>query len=104
MASVAAQDIIQPCPKGTCELSDFYALLGRIFNFIVKLAIPLAVLGIGVGGFRIMMGSASEGEHKKGIEILQASVKGLIIVLAAWVIVNAILVALGVTGFTNPLK
>ncbi len=89
--------------KDNCTLQDFFNLLGSVYKYIVFIAAPLAVLGIGVGGFRMILGSASEGERTKGREILSASVIGLLIVLASWIIVNAILVGLG-ANFANPLK
>lgn len=96
-----------PCgtgPDDACKFEDFYKLLTKVFDFLVLMATSLAVLGIGIGGFRMMLGSASEGERTQGKEILTASIIGLIIVLASWLIIHTVLVGLGATGFNNPLK
>ena len=90
-----------------CTLANFWGLLVGVVDFLLKfIGIPLAVLGIGVGGFYIIIGSNSEGDRTKGKEIIYASVIGLFIALAAWLIVNTVLTGLGVKEnvVTNPLK
>ncbi|HEY9583044.1 MAG TPA: pilin [Candidatus Paceibacterota bacterium] len=97
-----------PCGSGTsvCTLKDLGTLLVKIFDFLIILAVPLAILGIAVGGVMIIMSSANEGLRTKGKEAISGSVIGLVLAVAAWVIINTILVGLGVDTevFRNPLK
>jgi|SRR3989344_1319586 len=94
------------CGKGAdpCKFSEFIPLLVTIFNYLIILVVPLAVLGIGVGGVMMIVGSASEQTLTQGKEALKYSVIGLVVAVASWLIVNTILVGLGATDFTNPLK
>src|SRR3990167_1728984 len=62
-----------PAPVGgtgvvvPCKLSDFWILLASVVRCLTAyIGIPLAVLGIGVGGFYIIIGSNSPGERTKG--------------------------------------
>ncbi|MEK7535823.1 MAG: pilin [Patescibacteria group bacterium] len=87
-----------------CKLSEFLTLLTRIFDYLIVLVVSLAILGIGIGGAYMIIGGASEGQRTEGKSIMFASIWGLVIAVAAWVIVNTILVNLGAGGFTNPLK
>ncbi|HEY4518458.1 MAG TPA: hypothetical protein VJG48_02420 [Candidatus Paceibacterota bacterium] len=109
MAQALAFPALVNCGKDAtpCTLADFWQLLARVVKFLTAyIGIPLAVLGIGVGGFHIIIARGSPGEITKGREIIVASVVGLFIALAAFLIVNTILKGLGANpnNITNPLK
>lgn len=94
-----------PC-KDNCSLKDLGTLLVKIFNFLVDIAFVLAILGIAVGGVYMILGSSNSKYLDEGKDIIWYSIFGLIVALAAWVIVNTILVGLGVPAanvFKNPL-
>ena len=104
MTHAQDQNSIVPCHNKECTLKDFFSLLGRFVDFIFKIGLPLAVLGIGVSGVMLIVGSASEKTHGMAKEAFWASIWGLVIILAAWLIINTILLKLGAKGFTNLLK
>jgi len=99
-----AQTSARIVPCDSCTFKDFWQLLSNIFGFLIILVVPLAILGIGIGGVYMILGSANESQRTQGKEIFWASVIGLILAAASWVIVNTILTSLGATGFSNPLK
>lgn len=88
---------------GACTYQDFLTLLGRLFNYLMVLAVPLAILGIGVGALYMIMGASGEG-RTKGKDIIFDSIIGLVVAIAAWLIINTVITILGANGFTNPLK
>ncbi len=93
------------CGKGAdpCTFQDLMPFLSNLVTkLLTYIAVPLATLGIAIGGVRIIVGSQNPGERSKGVENIKDSVIGLIIALAAWLIVQTILAGLGYTGF-NPL-
>ena len=101
-ALAVSDSLVGDCDN--CGLPDFWKLLANIFNYLLVLVVPLAILGIGVGGVYMILGSANEQMRSRGKEILWSSIIGLVIAVAAWVIINTILKGLGATGITNPLK
>ena len=78
-------------PKTPCTFCDGLIVIKNIINSLFTIAIPLAVLMIIYGGFRLMIAGGSEDNVKKGREIIKMAVIGLIIALTAWVIVNTVL-------------
>lgn len=93
---VGPPDQLVPCTGfEDCDYQKFLDLIGKVFRFLVMIAVPLATLGIGIGGVYMIFGSASESERTKGKEIFWDSIIGLVIVVAAWLIVRTILIGLG---------
>ena len=92
-------------PIEPCTLDDLWKLIARVVDFLLKyIGIPLAVFGIGVGGFRMIIGSNSASQREEGKKVVFASLIGLFIALSAWLIVNTILKGLGATNIKNPLE
>ncbi len=81
-----------------CDFQKFMDLIGKVFKWLVWISVPLATLGIGIGGLHLIFGGASEGERARGKTIIWDSIIGFVIVVAAWLIVRTILVGLGVTN------
>ena len=78
-------------PTGPCSFCDGLIVIKNIINSLFKIAIPLAVLMIIYGGVRLMIAGGSEENVKKARGIIKMAVIGLIITLAAWIIVNTVL-------------
>lgn len=78
--------------------------MATFFNYLVMIAVPLAILGIGIGALYMIVGAGSETNRSKGKEIVFDSIIGLVIVSASWLIINLVITGLGATGFNNPLK
>ena len=79
-----------------CDFQAFLELVGKVFKYLVWISVPLATLGIGIGGFMMIFGGASESQVTRGKEIFWDSIIGFVIVVAAFIIVKTILVGLGV--------
>ena len=87
---------LQTC-KGfsDCNFSKFLELIGKVFKYLVWISVPLATLGIGIGGVYMIWGGVSESERTRGKEIFWDSIVGFVIVVAAFLIVKTILIHLG---------
>ena len=95
---------IVPCDT-TCKLTDFFTLIKNIINFLLtKVAVPLAAIGFAWAGWLYMTSGGDSGKTKEAKEIMLGIVIGLLIALAAWLIVSAILKGLGTKGAFNLLK
>jgi uncharacterized membrane protein len=81
-----------------CDFQKFMDLIGKVFKWLVWISVPLATLGIGIGGLHLIFGGASEGERARGKTIIWDSIIGFVIVVAAWLIVRTILSGLGVVN------
>ncbi len=85
-----------PCSGLNCTVCDLFALLGNITNFILKDVMPpLAGLFFLVGGIMMVAAGGSEERFKKGKTILVNTLIGVVIVLAAWIVINTLITALG---------
>jgi hypothetical protein len=80
------------CP---CEISDFFTMIGRIYNFIVKMvATPLAILALTVGGIVLLISAGSPGLAGLGRKILYTTVIGMFLVYGSWIIIDLIVYTL----------
>ena len=99
----SAQGLV-PCNGPDCTINDFFIMLARIFDFIVKfIATPLAILMLTIGGVMILISAGNPNLAGMGKKILWVSVIGLVLVFCSWLIVNFILGALGYTKPWNTL-
>lgn len=102
----AAGDII-PC-TGTgstaCTPCHIFQLIGNIIRFILtSIVAPLAGLLFLIGGIMMAAAGGSEERYKKGRKILLDTLIGVVIALAAWAIVNTVIVTIGnPSGNINP--
>lgn len=87
-------------------LCDLFATGQRVLNFLVGppggLVFVVSVIGIMIGGILIMVSGGNQQVYAKGVFALQAAVIGLAIALAAWVIINTIIVGLAGGGARPP--
>ncbi|MEK7548950.1 MAG: hypothetical protein AAB496_00435 [Patescibacteria group bacterium] len=106
--SVFAAGLV-PCgpglAKSSCSFCDFLTLGQNIINLGIKLAIPIAVAIIIAGGFMIMFSAGSTERVSTGKKIITSAVVGVIIALAAWLIVDItfrVLAGQTPAGLENP--
>ncbi len=79
-----------------CTILLFFAMLGRIYEFLVKdIAAPLAILAMTIGGVMILISAGNPNLMSTGKKIVYASIIGLFLVFSSWLIVDLILGALG---------
>lgn len=98
-----AQDsgIVKCGPQGSqklCELKDLFELLIGIYNFLLGMA-GIVALGLLIyGGVQMLLYSVDEEHVKRGKSTITQALIGLAVILLAYIIVNTLLVALGVSG------
>jgi len=81
-----------PCSGPDCRPCHLFKLIVNITEFLFKqIALPLAGLMFLVGGIMMMLSGGNEARFKKGKEILINTLFGLVIVLAAFAIVNSLI-------------
>ena len=92
-----------PCTKNCecapCTLCHLFVLFKRIVDFLtLNIIFPLAVLMIVVGGAMFLTAGGDPGRIGGAKKILTATVIGLAIILAAWLIVDTVITFLTPAG------
>ncbi len=102
-----------PCGKGAnanpgrcdsvllcrCELGHVFVLARNIYVFIIwNIATPLAGLLIMIGGLLILLSGANQKLYDMGKTILWAAVWGVGLIFGAYLIMGAVMMAIGYTG------
>ncbi|MCX6718268.1 MAG: hypothetical protein NTY81_01540 [Candidatus Staskawiczbacteria bacterium] len=90
--------------QNACGILDFFAMLARIYNFIVLyIATPLAVIALVVGGILLLISAGNPNLAGMGKKIIYAAIIGLVLVFCSYLIINFVLSAIGYTGnWPNP--
>jgi len=96
-----------PCTKSCeccpCTLCHLFVLFKRIVDFLtLNIIFPLAVLMIVVGGVMFLTAGGDPGRIGGAKKILTATVIGLAIILAAWLIVDTVITFL--TPASSPFQ
>jgi len=87
---------IVTCNGPDCTICKFFAMLANIYYFLTaKIATPLAVIALTVGGVMIMMSAGNPNVLSNGKKILWSAIIGLALVFGSWIIINFILTTLG---------
>lgn len=90
---------IVTCDGPDCTIQDFFEMLVRIYDFIVRtVAVPLAVIALVVGGIFIMISAGNPAIFGKGKEIIKWAIIGLVLTFCSYLIVDFIMRAIGFTG------
>ena len=77
-----------------CRICHFLLLIRNIITFASGIIVPLTLLGLAAGGVLIIISRGSTNLAVKGRELISAAIKGFIITLLSWVLINSIIVAL----------
>ncbi len=87
--------------QNPCTWCDFGVMANNIFNFTVySIIIPIAVAVVIWGGFVIMTAGGSPEKVKSGRDIIKSAIIGIIITLAAWLIIDTI-IKIAATGWSS---
>lgn len=84
------------CLDGNCDFQDLLNAVKRVVDFAVGFTLFFSVIVIAYAGFKYMISGDNAGERKKANDMLLSVVKGIVFILAAWLIVSLILRALNV--------
>ncbi len=100
---VSAAANLVPCGTSAdptpCNFNALMELINRVIKFILfDLTIPLAAIIFAYAGFILLTGGSSEEKRSKAKSIFGNVFFGLVIALAAWLIVETVLHALGYQG------
>ena len=79
---------------GECTFQDLIAAVKKVVDIAVKLALSLSVIAITYAGFLYMKSGDNPGDRKRANKMLLNVVKGIVFILAAWLIVSLIANAL----------
>ena len=84
-----------------CQLCHFFVMGKGILDFVLEIIIIIAVLMFVYGGITFIIATGDPGKFSKGKDIIQAAVIGVVIILAAWIVVNTIFLLIGVADWTG---
>jgi len=99
-----ANAAIVPCGAAgdPCNFCDLFTLVNNIVNFFVKdLAFPLAIVALLYGSVMWITAGGDPGKVEKGRKAITYAIYGIVIVFAAWLIVDTVLKALLEGGVGN---
>ena len=77
-------------PPGDCEFSDVIAAIQNLVSWGVTFALAFSVVVLVFAGYKYMISGDNPGERKEANKMLWKVVVGIVLVLAAWLIVNLI--------------
>ena len=100
MGSDFTGQIVPDCDL--CGFCDLLTLGQNVMNFLVFFAVVVAILMIVYAGFLYLSSATNINQVSKAKKVLGAAIIGLILTLAAWLIVNLIMPQLLDTSFGSP--
>ncbi len=96
-AIVSAYELLQPLPGevdmyfvGEEEAFSFSDYLSWLYRFALGAVAFLAVLKIVIGGAHIVVGGDSETAQKKGRDMIEMAIWGVLLAITAWLILSVI--------------
>jgi hypothetical protein len=79
-----------------CEFKDFMTLINNVIRFILfKMVVPIAAIMFAYAGVLLVTSGGSEEQKTKAKNIFTNVAIGLIIAIAAWLIIHTILLIVG---------
>lgn len=78
------------CEGLNCNFDDLINLVQDILLFLLKLAVPIAAIALAVAGFKILTARDNVSERTEAKTMILKVVGGVMIMLAAGLIVNTI--------------
>lgn len=100
-ALVMAQDSgLIPCGYGDnpCDTGDVATFVNKLISFLITMLGTIAVIVMVYAGFLLVTSGGDEGKWTKAKELFTNVVIGIVIILAAWLIVDTIMSALTGNG------
>lgn len=85
-----------------CQLCHLFVMIKGIVDFILFRIIPIiAVLLLVYGGIMYVVSTGNPGTLTQAKSILKATVIGLVIIFASWVVINSVFMLLGIADWTG---
>lgn len=82
----------------SCKICDIWVLSDRVVNFAFFLATPILIIVLIAGGFIYLTSGGNPKKTEQAKSLLTSAIVGIIIALAAWLIVSTILKNLAKEG------
>jgi len=98
---VCGQSNEQGIVENPCKVCHLYILADRIIDFTLMLIIPLAGLMVAWGGMQYILSRGNPGGISSAQKIIWNGVKGFVISLSAWLIINTLISVLSNGTLTN---
>ena len=76
---------------GDCTFNDLIKAVKRVVDFAIELGLIFSVIVIAIAGYRYMISGDNTAERTKANKMLWSAAKGIVFILAAWLIVNLIM-------------
>ncbi len=95
---------IVPCgsPENPCQFCHLFVLLNNLITFFFTCILPITATGLTAwGGLYMLTAGESAEKYDDAKKIITAVVIGLVIILAAWMLLNFFLTAIGVAEWTG---
>ncbi|NTW48040.1 MAG: hypothetical protein HGA48_03865 [Candidatus Yonathbacteria bacterium] len=95
---LAAGGVI-PCDGGDsdkCDFTQLVSLVQNILNFFLVTAPIVAAALFAYGGFLYFTAAGDQGKIKQAHKVFGSAVFGLVLVLAAWLVIYTVMSGLGV--------
>ncbi len=103
IATYAAGGLV-PCDGADCHFGSILTLVHNGVNFLILLILPICAIVIAYAGFLFLTSGGSTETLTKAKGVFIKAVIGIILILAAWLIVNTILATLGLHNGYSLLK
>jgi hypothetical protein len=102
---IASAAGLVPCGgegEDPCTLCHFFLMFKNIVDFVLFTLVPVvAVLMLVIGGFMFFFAGGSPEALSRAKSIITSTVIGLLVIYAAWLIVNTFFVIIGVADWTG---
>ena len=92
-----------PCNGPDCDFNSLLQLIKNVMYFLIYISIPIAAVAFAWAGFLFMTAGGNAGQVGKAWGIFRKVGTGLVVILAAWLAVQAITSVLLKDEF-SPLK
>lgn len=79
-----------------CGFSDFITLIQRVIEYIFILVLPIMAIVFAYAGYLFLTSGGSESKRTAAKKAMTSALIGVIIIMAAWLLVKTVLVSLGV--------
>ena len=91
-----------PCNGPDCNACHVVELANRVMNFLITIMSIIGVLVMVIAGFKMVTSGGNTASWESGKKMFGSVVIGIILVLAAWLIVDTILKILTEEGGLEP--
>ncbi|MCA9352712.1 hypothetical protein KC901_00850 [Patescibacteria group bacterium] len=95
--NILKEGIVTDCGYGRmCGFTDAIRLITRVVEYIFILVIPIAAIVFAYAGFLYLTSGGDPGKRSAARRAMTNVVIGIVIVMAAWLVVRTIVISLGV--------